>query len=122
MPKAVLKVVAGIIGVCAMTGFVLGVLGAPEKGHLPGEPTTEAPSAPLVASELLPMTEEPPPSVPVAKPKTEDAPKVEAVEPAPDVISAPVIAVTPTKPTQPEDRVGDLLDGVTPPPQEDPPH
>ena len=35
---------------------------------------------------------------------------------------APPTATPAAKPGPPEDRVGDLLDGVTPPPQEDPPH
>lgn len=122
MPQSVLRIVAGVIGLCAMAGLVLGVLGAPEKGHLPGEPTTEAPGAPLVASELLPMPEDLPPAARIEKPKSEDAPKVEEAETAPVSAPAPVVVAPPTKPAAPEDRVGDLLDGVTPPPQEDPPH
>lgn len=122
MPQSILRIVAGVVGLCAVAGFVLGVLGAPEKGHLPGEPTTEAPSAPLVASELLPMPEESPPALSVEKPKTEEAPKSVEIEAAPAAMPAPVVAAPLPMPAVQEDRVGDLLDGVTAPPQEDPPH
>ena len=124
MPRSILRVVAILIGLCAVGGLVLGVLGTPEKSHLPGETPGSTPSAPLTASELLPLDEEVvPPSPEPEKPKAEEAPKPEEApaEAAPPVTPPPANPVV-AKPPTAEDRVGDLLDGVTPPPSEDPPH
>ena len=40
MPRSVLRVVAVILAICAVGGFVLGVRGAPERARLPGESAT----------------------------------------------------------------------------------
>ncbi len=113
-----------LIGLCAVGGLVLGVLGTPAKSHLPGETPGNVPAAPLTASELLPLDEEaaPPPPEP-QKPKADEATKPEEApaEAAPPVTPPPANPVV-AKPSVTEDRVGDLLDGVTPPEAEDPPH
>ena len=124
MPPSVLRVVAVLIGLCAFGGLVLGVLGTPEKGRLPGETGAASPSVPLTASELMPLDEEAPAPTPVKEdPKPEETPKPEEATPetAPPVAPPPAMPA-PAKPPVAEDRVGDLLDGVTPPPSEDPPH
>ncbi|MDO8800239.1 hypothetical protein [Phenylobacterium sp.] len=137
MPRSVLRVVAVIIGLCAVSGFVLGVRGAPEKARLPGEgPPGAAAGVQLQATDAKPLGNEalaPPP--PVVVEKAEDEKKPEEKKPAADPLdlaadqSPPetVATVTPAKaappkPTTPpaEDRVGDLLDGITP--ADDPPH
>ncbi len=138
MPRSVLKVVAVIIGLCAVSGFVLGVRGAPEKARLPGEgPPGAAPGVQLQATDAKPLGDEalaPPP--PVVE-KAEDEKKPEEKKPPTDPLDLaadqvpPVAAaaVTPAKPAPPkpaiaapppEDRVGDLLDGITP--ADEPPH
>lgn len=138
MPRSVLRVVAVIIGLCAVSGFVLGVRGAPEKARLPGEGAPgAAPGVQLQATDAKPLGDEalaPPP--PVVAEKAEEKKKPEEKKAAADPLDlaadqAPPVAVatvTPAKPTQPkpvapppaDDRVGDLLDGITP--ADDPPH
>lgn len=137
MPRSVLRVVAVIIGLCAVSGFVLGVRGAPEKARLPGEGAPGAAAGvQLQATDAKPLDDTalaPPPPV-VAK--AEEEKKPEEKKPAADPLDlaadqAPPVAVAtvtpartaPPKPVTPpaaEDRVGDLLDGITP--AEEPPH
>ncbi|MBR7617871.1 hypothetical protein JKL49_00600 [Phenylobacterium sp. 20VBR1] len=137
MPRSVLRVVAVIIGLCAVGGFILGVRGAPEKARLPGEgPAGAAPGVQLQATDAKPLDDAalaPPP--PVVVEKVEEK-KPEAKKPAADPLDlaadqtppVAVASVTPPKPpasktaTPPaaDDRVGDLLDGITP--ADDPPH
>jgi hypothetical protein len=63
MPRSVLSVVAVLIGVCAVAGFVFGLGGTPENARLPGETEAGAKSStPLVAADALPLDETPPPS------------------------------------------------------------
>lgn len=125
MPRSVLRVVAALIALCAVAGFVLGLQGAPERGRLPGE-TPQAGSAPaLDAPEAKPLVEDmPPPPPPEEKKKVEEEVPKEEVDPnaAAPMLPVPAPAAPAAKPGPAEDRVGDLLDGVTPPPQEDPPH
>ena len=136
MPRSVLRVVAVIIGLCAVSGFVLGVRGAPEKARLPGEGAPGAAAGvQLQATDAKPLDDTalaPPP--PVVE-KVEDKKKPEEKKPAADPLDlaadqAPPadVSVTPPKPAPPkpatppaaEDRVGDLLDGITP--ADEPPH
>ncbi len=137
MPRSVLRVVAVIIGLCAVSGFVLGVRGAPEKARLPGEGAPGAAAGvQLQATDAKPLDDTalaPPPPV-VAK--VEEEKKPEGKKPAADPLDlaadqAPPVAVatvTPARPAPPkpvtppaaEDRVGDLLDGITP--ADEPPH
>ncbi|CAN5634853.1 hypothetical protein BH10PSE5_BH10PSE5_10500 [soil metagenome] len=136
MPRSVLRVVAVIIGLCAVGGFVLGVRGAPEKARLPGEgPAGAAPGVLLQATDAKPLDDAAlAPPLPVVVAKAQDEKKPEDKKPAADPLDlaadqAPpvtVSTVTPAKPAAPkpatpaEDRVGDLLDGITP--ADDPPH
>ena len=130
MPRSVLKVVAVIIALCAVTGFVLGVRGAPEKARLPGEgPPGAVSAAQIQATDAKPLGMEPlappPPPVRVEIKKAPDPkPAVDPLDLAADQAPAPIKPPAPRPPVTPtgsEDRVGDLLDGITPPPA-DPPH
>lgn len=126
MPRSVLRVVAAIIALCAVAGFVLGVQGTPERGRLPGETDQTASGAAVDAPDAKPLIDEtPPPPPPEEKKKPEEEVKKEEVDPnalAPTLPVTPAVTAPPAKAAPPEDRVGDLLDGVTPPPQEEPPH
>lgn len=139
MPRSVLRVVAVIIGLCAVAGFVLGVRGAPEKARLPGEgPAGAASGVQLQATDAKPLDDAalaaPPPVVVVTKAEEVKKPaeKKPAADPRDLAADQPppeaAATVTPTKPpakpatpaTAADDRVGDLLDGITP--ADDPPH
>ncbi|OYU68750.1 MAG: hypothetical protein CFE28_01295 [Alphaproteobacteria bacterium PA2] len=128
MPRSILKVVAVIIAACAVTGLVLGFQGAPRKGRLPGESVKGESAEALTATDVQPLIEDiaPPPPPPEDKKAEEEKP--EEADPALATTPETPAAPTPTpakpapKPAGPEDKVGDLLDGVTPPPQEEPPH
>lgn len=132
MPLATRKFVAFIVAACAVTGFVLGYRSVPPKAHLPGEgpPAANAPAA-VDALEAQPLSTEPPPPPPEQK-KAEEDKKVEEPDPLEAVADAsklnppPAAEPAPAKPAKPaagqEDKVGDLLDVITPPPQDDPPH
>lgn len=123
MPRSVLRVVAVILAVCAVGAFVFGVRGAPERARLPGEgpeggPALQATDArPLDDLVLTPSELEPEPPKVEEKPeeKAEEAPLVVPPPPAP-VAPAPA----PAMPSADEDRVGDLIDGITPPPEQPP--
>jgi hypothetical protein len=126
MPRSVLRVVAVILGLCAVGGFVLGVRGAPERARLPGE-TGEGGAAiqasdarPLEDLVLTPSELAPEPKKEEEKPeeKSEEAPL--PVEKAPDPLKVAPPPNTPAPPTPDEDRVGDLIDGLTPPPEQPP--
>ena len=61
MPHRVLQVVAGLIGVAAVSAFTLGVVNAPMRGRLPGERAQAgAPGtvAAVEATEATPLTQE----------------------------------------------------------------
>ena len=127
MPRSVLRVVAVIIGLCAVGGFVLGLRGTPEQGHLPGEVAKGAGAQALDATDAKPLVD----SVPQEVAKVEDHKKPEDKKPVDPLdaqaaaIATPVIATPPpataAKPKGPDDKVGDLLDVITPP-ADDPPH
>jgi hypothetical protein len=128
MPRSVLQVVAVIIGICAVSGFVLGLRGAPERARLPGESSLDGKA--LNATDATPLEPAfiPPPPEPELQKVEEEKPE-EAAEPAvapadkqvadaaKAAAAAPRLAVPP--PVQ-EDRVGDLIDGLTPPPEQPP--
>lgn len=139
MPRSVLRVVAVIIGLCAVGGFVLGVRGAPEKARLPGEGAPGAAAGvQLQATDAKPLDDAalaPPPPVVVEKAEEETKPDEKkapadpldlAADQAPPVAIATAIPAKPPTPkpatqaTPAEDRVGDLLDGIIPP--DEPPH
>ena len=127
MPRSVLRVVAVIIGLCAVGGFVLGLRGTPEQGHLPGEVAKGAGARALDATDAKPLVD----SIPQEVAKVEDRKKpgdkklVDPLDAQADALAPPVVAVPPpavaAKPKSPDDKVGDLLDGITPP-ADDPPH
>jgi hypothetical protein len=140
MPLSVRKVVAVIVGLCAIGGFVMGFASVPEKSHLPGEGLPGS-TAPVIDAEDAKPLEPNEPQVaakPAASPvaKTDDAKKDDAPDPLDAVADASKLTPPPStsaiekpaakpgaRPAGPaEDRVGDLLDGITPPPGEDPPH
>ena len=124
MPRSVLKVVAALIALCAVAGFVLGLQGTPEKPRLPGESPSGGPGTAVDAPDATPLVDEtPPPPPPEEKKKPEEEVKKDEVDPnaAAPLPVPPPAAAAPAK-APPEDHLGDLLDGVTPPPQEDPPH
>ena len=133
MPRSVLKVVAAIIAACAVAGLVLGFQGAPEKGRLPGESAKGDSAEALTATDVKPLVEDapPPPPAPEEKKPVEDKKtETEAVDATAPAEPPPEAAPSSTKPAPKpaakpagaDDRVGDLLDGVTPPPQDEPPH
>jgi hypothetical protein len=121
MPRKTLQIVAFLIAACAVGGFILGVRGAPDPARLPGEGLPTTGGTPLVATDATPLVDSVEPPKPPPEPeedektdeaKAEDAAKTPEVKPA-DAPPAPVAA---PPPAPPEDKVGDLLDGVTPPP------
>lgn len=123
MPRSVLRVVAGLIALCAAGGFTLGLLRAPPKPRLPGEGLTAAAGAPLTATDAEPLIEAPdapkPPPEPAEEEKTEEKePEPEAAPPA-DQIMPPAPAASPAA-APPADKVGEILE--TPPAPDEPPH
>lgn len=124
MPRPILSVVAVLIGLCAVAGFVFGLGGTPENSRLPGEAEAgAAASTPLVAADALPLDDYTPPPPPKVEEK-EEVVEEKAPEPAPPppVTVAPPQAVTPppsAAPPPPGDQIGDVIDGVAP--QEEPP-
>ncbi len=126
MPRSVLRVVAVIIGLCAAGGFIMGVRSAPDRARLPGEGTAgtalEASDArPLEDLVLTPSELEPEPEPEKEEEKPEE--KAAELEPVPVAPAPPVEtpkAAPPTVPPSDEDRVGDLIDGLTPPPEQPP--
>lgn len=129
MPLSTRKFVAVIVVACAVVGFVLGFRSVPPKAHLPGEGPAQS-NAPAVvdALEAQPLSTEPPPPPAPAEKKTEEGKKTEEPDPLEAVADAsklsppPAAEATPAKPAGQDDKVGDLLDVITPPPQDDPPH
>ena len=131
MPHRVLQVVAGLIGLTALTSFALGVINAPSRGRLPGERTDGGDATVLQATEAMPLSQEriegppPPPELtPEEKAKQEEEKKAKAEADAAAKLAAaapagPVAPATPAPP--PPDKVGELLDQAAPPPEE-PPH
>jgi len=135
MPLRVQQVVAGLLGLTAVTAFTLGVINAPDRGRLPGERADGASGALIQATEATPLSQEriegPPEPTPLtpeqqAKLDADKAAKAEAaaearlaaagVKPVTPTLAAPA---TPAAPTQ--DRVGEILENAAPPPEE-PPH
>lgn len=130
MPHRTLQVVAALIFACAIGGFVLGYAGTPQKARLPGESATVG--APLEADDVQPLSgvvDAPKPPEPA--PKDEATKTEEAAADAADSASAKLADIRPPKLVPPpatvapaapaaDDKVGDLIDGVTPPPEAPP--
>ncbi|HEY9236399.1 MULTISPECIES: hypothetical protein [Phenylobacterium] len=124
MPRNVLRIVAFILAACAVGGFVMGIRSTPERARLPGEgaagPALEASDARPLEDLVLTPSELPP-----EQPKEEEKPEEKAeVEPPPVIAppspEAPKPAPAPAMPSADEDHVGDLIDGLTPPPEQPP--
>lgn len=132
MPKSVLRVVAVIIAFCAVGGFVLGVRGAPEKARLPGESAASGAAINAPDATILDNDERPPPppektpeelAAEAEKKKADEEARaaLDAAKLADSDVTAPRIAPPPPAPTPPaNDQVGDLIDGLTPPPEQPP--
>lgn len=136
MPRPVLQAVAGLLGLTALVAFALGIVNAPQHGgRLPGERVAGQPGPPATvinATEATPLSQEriegpPPPAPKPAVNKTEEA-DAEAGDQATNVLPVPPIkgpdAAKPAaavNATAPQDRVGDLIQQASPPPEE-PPH
>jgi hypothetical protein len=128
MPRSALRVVAVILGLCAVGGFIMGVRSAPDRARLPGEgaagPALEASDArPLEDLVLTPSELKAEPEPEPEEKKPEEVVEVEPppiTTPLPPIEKAPPPAKTPTLPSSDEDRVGDLIDGLTPPPEQPP--
>lgn len=135
MPRPVLQVVAALILLIAAGAFILGVFGAPPKARLPGERAQVADDGGVTidAAEAVALGDEriegpPPPKelTPEEKAKLEEEKKAKeeaeaAAKLAEGVPPAKAAPVAPGPAAPAADRVGDLLDSVTPPPEE-PPH
>jgi hypothetical protein len=136
MPLRVQQVVAGLLGLTAVTAFTLGVINAPDRGRLPGERADGASGALIQATEATPLSQEriegPPEPTPLtpeqqAKLDADKAAKAEAAAEARLAAAgvhptAPSTAPTQAAPAAPQqDRVGELLENTLPPPEE-PPH
>ncbi|MDP3852335.1 hypothetical protein [Phenylobacterium sp.] len=130
MPHSVLRVVAVIIGICAVGGFALGVRNVPDKARLPGESAGGSSSA-LQAADATPVGEllvtDPPPPPPEEKTEEEAAEKTEEVRAAEMAkleaeakAVAAARAVAAPKAAPPEDKVGDLIETLPPPPEQPP--
>lgn len=123
MPKSVLRIVLAILIALAVIGFVMGIRSAPEPSQLPGEGDS---GQALPAQEFQPLNTDPPPPPPPPAPeeKVEEKPaeKTEpaAKTPAPPEKAPPVVTPPPAPTTPPDDNVGDLIDGLTPPPDQPP--
>lgn len=128
MPRSVLRVVAVVLALCAVGGFVLGLRGAPERARLPGE-SPQGGSA-LQASEARPLDDfvlTPSELPPQEQAKVEEKPEEKADEAAVPAEKALADAAKPAPapkgpalPSADEDKVGDLIDGLTPPPEQPP--
>lgn len=135
MPKPVLQAVAGLLALGALAAFAMGIVNAPEHGgRLPGERApgqAGGPATVINATEATPLSQEriegPPPTTekPAAN-KTDDE-EEDTSDQATNTLPVPPIkpdagkAAGATNATQPQDRVGDLLQQQSPPPEE-PPH
>jgi outer membrane biosynthesis protein TonB len=120
MPDKILRIVAGLLAACCVAGFILGVLGAPTRGRLPGEAAAGDGGTPMAATEAQPLNSEelgpPKPPEPIAQEIDEEDEK--PAPPPPPKAAAPV-------PAPAADPVGALLEQPAPAPaapaQEDPP-
>ena len=135
MPRPVLNVVAGLIAASALGAFTLGIVTAPARGRLPGERAQGDGGQAIQATEATPLDSEriegapPPPELTEeekAKLEKEKAEKAEAAatarlaaaEMAKAAVEAPVAPSTP--PPSPPDKVGEILEKASPPPEEPP--
>lgn len=135
MSRNTLRMVAVLIGALALGAFGMGIANAPQKGRLPGERAAATTAATVIeAAEATPLSQEriegaPPPRELTEEEKAKlEADKLakEEAEAAAKLAQAEALAAqakaAAALPAPGPDRVGDLLDSVTPPPFDDPPH
>lgn len=132
MPRSVLRVVAVIIAVLAVGGFVMGLRNAPDRGRLPGEGPDATPGVAIQApdAEILDTDERPapPPEKTPEELAAEEAAKKQEEEARAALDAAKLVDAAPppvktaplTPPPPVDDKVGDLIDGLTPPPEQPP--
>jgi septal ring-binding cell division protein DamX len=134
MPHRVLQVVATLIVLIAISAFTLGVVNAPQRGRMPGEKVAgEAGAAPLAATDATPLSQDRIEGLtstreltPEEKEKAEadKEAKEEAAEAAKATAATePPGVIPPGTPSAPAagDKVGEILQNVTPT-QEEAPH
>src|SRR5258705_6311141 len=134
MPPRVLQVVAGLIGLTALSAFTLGIMNAPGRGRLPGERADGASGWLIQATEATPLSQEriegPPEPVPLTR--EEQAKLDEAKAARAEAAATARLAAAGVRPAPPPstaapaagpapDRVGEILDNANPLPEE-PPH
>ena len=106
MPLRTRQLVAGLIGLSALTAFTLGIVNAPSRGRFPGEraPGSRDDAAAIQATEATPLNQEriegPPPPTPLtdeqkAKLEADKLAKAEA-EAAAKAVPAAGQAIAPT--------------------------
>jgi hypothetical protein len=118
MPRSVLRLVASAVACCAALGFVLGLNSAAPRPHLPGEAAAPAAGETSAIAEARPV---PPEDLEKPKPEQETPiVKAEAPTPKPEIAPEPLLMQPADVAPQP-DKVGEILDKVSPPPEE-PPH
>jgi hypothetical protein len=135
MPRPVLQIVAAILVLVAIGAFLSGVMTAAPRGRLPGEqpaailigPTgaNVADAVPLAddriegAPEPVELTPEEIAKLEAEKKAREEAAAAQAVaDAAAQAAAAPKVAPTPIAPAP--DKLGDMLENVTPPSDEPP--
>lgn len=127
MPRPVLQIVAGLIGVAALGSFTAGILSADAPARLPGERTAEA-GAVIEAAEATPLAQEriegppPPPEKTPEEKAREEAERKAREEAARAKAEAEAAAqAQPAAPAAPQDRIGEVLEKARPAPQTPPP-
>jgi hypothetical protein len=105
MPLRTRQIVAGLIGLSALTAFVLGIVNAPSRGRLPGEKAAESggSAAAIQATEATPLSQdrfEGPPSPAPLTDEQKAALEAEKLAKA-EAEAAPRPAATPGQPAAP---------------------
>jgi hypothetical protein len=116
MPRPILRVVAWLIGLSAISSFAMGIYNAPDRGRLPGEgPQGKAAAAtPIQAMEATPLSQE----------------RIEGPPPAPELTEAEKLKIEADKKAKAEAaaaaklaaieaeaaKAGETIPLVTPPP------
>lgn len=134
MPHRVLQIVASLIGLAAVSAFILGVVSAPQRGgRLPGAkaPGAAGPATAIDATDATPLVDEriegPPPPTPeeiaAAKAKEEEAARKKAeAEAEADRLAAEQAALDQALGAVPPPTLRPVTPpaGNTPPPPEEP--
>jgi len=128
MPHRVQQIVAGLLGLTALTAFTLGVINAPDRGRLPGERADRASGALIQATEATPLSQEriegPPPAAeltPEEKAKQEADKLARAQTDVTTKVAPAAQAAAPTAPSAPV-PVAPSVETPAPPPSDEAPH